>query len=59
MKTVSRENAIDEIALRWTNDADIKTLSEHFYNEQYEWLNSMSDEELQEIANEQGLEITS
>ena len=44
-----------KIARKWTNEADIQTLKDHYFNEHFEWLDSMPDKELLEIANEQGI----
>lgn len=43
-----RIDLIEKTARRWTENASIEDLKEHYFNEQYLWLESMSDSELLE-----------
>ncbi len=45
-----RENLIDKIANSLCNSVDQKTLLQLFYDDQYSWLDSLSNEELLDQA---------
>ena len=45
---MTRETLIDEIADSLCNSADQRTLLELYYNVNYDWLDSLSEEELLE-----------
>ena len=45
-----RENLIDKIANSLCESADQKTLLQLFYDDQYNWLDSLSNEELLDQA---------
>ena len=47
---MTRETLIDEIADSLCNSADQRTLLELYYNVNYDWLDSLSEEELLEQA---------
>ena len=47
---MTRKTLIDEIADSLYNSADQRTLLELYYNVNYDWLDSLSEEELLEQA---------
>ena len=44
-----------KIARKWTEEADIYALKEYYFSNQFEWLDSMLDKELLDVAKEQGI----
>lgn len=49
---INREYLISKIAQKWTDDADTDALMTAFYDLQVEYLESLSDEELNEEFND-------
>ena len=47
---MTRENLIDKIANSLCDSVDQKTLLQLFYDDQYSWLDSLSNEELLDQA---------
>lgn len=47
---MTRENLIDKIANSLCDSVDQKTLLQLFYDDQYNWLDSLSNEELLDQA---------
>lgn len=52
---MNRETLIEMIAQEWTDNADLSSLMEFFYNEQVKYLDDLTDSELLEKADESGL----
>jgi len=44
--TIKRDDLIQQLANRMTNNMDVSDLEEYFYNNQVDWLESLSDEDL-------------
>lgn len=53
----ARYDLVEQIALRWTDRADIKELASYFFNAQFEYLDDLPVNELLEIADEEGIKL--
>lgn len=52
---VEKHKLCAKIARKWTEEADIYALKEYYFSNQFEWLDSMLDKELLDVAKEQGI----
>ena len=46
MNYEERRDLIDKLAQKMTDDCPTEALMQHFYNDQYEWLRELDDDEL-------------
>ena len=52
----TRYDLAEKIAKQWTDNADLKEIESYFFNSQFEYLNDLTDDELLEIAQDQGVQ---
>jgi hypothetical protein len=52
-----REDLEEKLADLWTDNADMQTLAEYFYNTQMEFLKDLDDNELLTYCDDNGIEL--
>jgi len=52
-----REDLEEKLADLWTNNADMQTLAEYFYNAQMEFLKDLDDNDLLTYCDDNGIEL--
>jgi hypothetical protein len=50
MNYIERKKLLDKVAQKITDDCPIEALMVHFYNDQYDYLNDLHDDELIGVA---------
>lgn len=53
-----RDELIEKLATEWLNVADMKTLEEHYYNSNVEYLDDIDDDQLLEHCEDMGIDLT-
>lgn len=53
----TRYNIAEAIAQKWTDCCDLKDLERFYFNEQFEYLDGLPDEELLELAKDSEIEL--
>ena len=56
MNTMNKQEKIEKMAQEWTDSADLDSLMEFFYYAQVEYLESLNDEQLKEIFEENDID---
>ena len=53
----TRYELAEKIAKQWTDNADLKEIESYFFNSQFEYLNDLPDDELLDVAKDQGVQL--
>lgn len=53
----TRYDIAETIAKKWADSADLSEVISYYFNAQYEYLNDLPDDELIEIAKDEGITL--
>lgn len=53
----TRYEIAETIAKKWADNADLSEVISYYFNAQYEYLNDLPDDELIEIAKDEGITL--